>query len=323
MGANTVTQAMMAQDGKISLQYRCPPTGSEVTDQFNLALESIQASLLDMQSASEQMSVDAAQLLNDGQQLIDSMQHKMDQVERIAAATGQMSAGSEHTSQMSQEAETAAIDASDAVRQGTETAQHSQDSVKKLAHELTIAKDTVSKMAGSVEEIKAVLDVINKISEQTNLLALNAAIEAARAGEQGRGFAVVADEVRTLASQTRGSTEQIQETISSLVDSSNASVQSVQKCFTFADDSMKSVNDNEALLDTIETRAQHVRDSIREIASALEEQANASNEIANSTQTLTDLEERQADQSSEVVNRARSVESVSDNLRRLSNKFIA
>ncbi|MCC5880972.1 MAG: methyl-accepting chemotaxis protein [Idiomarina sp.] len=317
-----VTKAMVADNGQIVLDKRCPPTGSRVTEQFNTALDRIQQAMQSIESATGKTREYANHLLSDGEQLSQAMRNKLKEVERIATATEQMSASIEQTAEMAQQANDASAEASQSVIRGKQAVSLTQQSVTLLTSELSEARENVATMASSVEDIKSVLQVIDKVAEQTNLLALNAAIEAARAGDHGRGFAVVADEVRKLASQTRGSTEQIQSNIGRLVTSSDASVATVSRCLSHAESSLDAVTDSDEMLSTIEQHAQQVRDAVHTIASALEEQSNASNEIAQSAQALNQIEQEQSVQSDKVVSRARSLESVSDDLDRQSERFV-
>lgn len=317
-----VTKAMVRSDGTVALDQRCVDTGARVTEQFNAALDSIQRVVVEIEQATAQMKDDSAQLLDDGEALSNGMQQQLQQVERIASATEQMSASIEETSEMAQHANEASQAASESASQGKHAVAQSNQLVTDLANELVQAKTTVNAMAGSVEDIKNVLDVIDKVAEQTNLLALNAAIEAARAGEHGRGFAVVADEVRKLASQTRGSTEQIQDNIAQLVHGSTESVSKVEQCLALAQQSLDSVTDSDTLLGQINHHAERVQQAIHTIATALEEQANTSADVANSAQALNNIEQQQSQKSAEVVRRARSIGTVSQNLDTQAAKFV-
>jgi len=174
-------------------------------------------------------------------------QEMLMQVEQVATAVNEMSSTAMDISRNATEAEAFAIEANTSVKHGHDALLESNKISDKINISIKESTQIVNELKGYSNEIGAVIDVINSISEQTNLLALNAAIEAARAGEQGRGFAVVADEVRTLAGKTQTSTINIQDIITKL-----------QKQASKADEYMQS---NSYLIDDAQKVAQTVRES--------------------------------------------------------------
>jgi methyl-accepting chemotaxis protein len=165
-----------------------------------------------------------------------------------------------------------------------------------LSQDIREASSVIDRVGTDVENIIAVLQVIESISEQTNLLALNAAIEAARAGELGRGFAVVADEVRNLASKTQGSTEEIQNMIQKLQEGSRSAVDAMGKSMTRSDSAEKSVTETSEQLDLIAESVAVIMDMNAQIASASEEQSLVGGdigqrivEISDQTDELTEI----------------------------------
>lgn len=316
-----VTRDMLTKDGYIVLDQRCPPLDSTLIQQFNQVLDGIQSTMQTIERSSSTVKEEAQSLLHDGEVLSGGMQQKLAEVERIAAATEHISVNIAQTSSLAQRANGAVREASDNIVEGTRQMTNSRQSMTQLAKELQQARYNVDDMSSSVTDIRSVLEVIDKVAEQTNLLALNAAIEAARAGEHGRGFAVVADEVRKLASQTQGSTEQIQTNIARLVNASERSVQSVASCLEQADSSVDSIRHSERLLEIIETNAFEIRDGLQTIVGALEEQANSSNGIASSAQELRTMEQQQAEQAMHIAQIARSVNQVSADLDQEASRF--
>ncbi len=194
--------------------------------------------------------------------------------------------------------------------------------VEHLSGQLTTTADRVNQMALASADIRKVLDVIQAIAEQTNLLALNAAIEAARAGEQGRGFAVVADEVRTLASRTQASTGEIKEIIDRLVSNSADSVQVVQQSVSQLENTRKNAAESDALLQSILQAARLVADSAKTMSSAIGQQNLASEEVARSAQQLKTMAEEQAEKSDGVAGSANSLADLSAILTQETKKFI-
>ena len=158
--------------------------------------------------------------------------------------------------------------------------------IRDLARELTESASRVERLKQDSLAIGGVLDVIRGVAEQTNLLALNAAIEAARAGEQGRGFAVVADEVRTLASRTQQSTEEIQQMILQLQNGADLVATDMLQSHERADQGVKQATEADAALDAIAAAIQCVNERIFQVASAAEEQSAVAQEMSRGVQSI-------------------------------------
>lgn len=163
--------------------------------------------------------------------------------------------------------------------EGQSVVSNTVNSISSLADQIDTAANSIDKVSTDSQEIGRVLDVISGIAEQTNLLALNAAIEAARAGEQGRGFAVVADEVRSLASRTESSTQEIKAMIDSLQDSSKQAVEIMSSSKEQAESSVQNAQSAGEALDQITTSISTINDMAAQIATAAEEQTSVNEEI--------------------------------------------
>lgn len=315
------TEALVTKDGGIVLSTRCPDLNAPVITRFNGVLERLQAAIATIDASAGSLRKEAHQLRTNGESLSSGMQQKLHEVERIAAATEQMSQNIDNTSARARDASSFSAQSQQSASSGQLSAERTQRSVQSLSEQLASSRDKVATMAAAADEIKTVLDVIDGIAEQTNLLALNAAIEAARAGEHGRGFAVVADEVRTLASRTRGSTEQIQGIVGRLVNASKDSVSSVDACLEQLDDTMAAATESEDLLGQIAQSAHQVSTAVASIAEALEQQSAASGEIASSAQELSSMEQDQAAQGNRVLQAAVTLEQVTDELNNEAARF--
>lgn len=208
------------------------------------------------------------------------------ELDTVASAIEQMSVTAGEVAARMGDAAEAARSSSARAASGTKTAETTRSSMDALAHELSDTEKAMTQLDEQTGRIRGVLDVIRGVAEQTNLLALNAAIEAARAGEQGRGFAVVADEVRTLASRAQASADEIQTMIDSLLSSTSAAVSSMQASSQRSEDLGHQVYEVEQALEEINAGIGSITDMTHQVASAAEEQSQTSDSIAQSLSEL-------------------------------------
>ncbi|MFL0796230.1 MAG: methyl-accepting chemotaxis protein [Cellvibrionaceae bacterium] len=199
-----------------------------------------------------------------------------------------------------------ARDTYDSAQESLKATAASVQQIRSLSEQLQNTSTAADDLARSSEEIGQVLEVIRSVAEQTNLLALNAAIEAARAGEQGRGFAVVADEVRTLAQRTQESTEQIADIINTLQQNSKQMVGEISACMERGEESAARSEETSEVLNKMTDKAQHIMDLSTQIAAAVEEQTAVLGDINNRTsklQAMTLATEERSKNSYEVTDR--------------------
>ncbi|ELE7613043.1 TPA: methyl-accepting chemotaxis protein [Vibrio vulnificus] len=236
----------------------------------------------------------------------DNMSHRASEVDRLASGqreeTEQVATAMTEMTTTATEISSNANQAAQAARYAEENAHEAQtivnsaaSSVRELAGEVSKANDVISRLEGDVKNISSSLEVIQDIAEQTNLLALNAAIEAARAGEQGRGFAVVADEVRKLASRTQDSTGEIHQMINQLKAASDAAVKAMDASQARGESTVEEANAAAAALLKIIDSIGTIMDMNSLIATATEEQSIVGQEISERIVVISDQSSQSAD----------------------------
>lgn len=245
----------------------------------NTVVKNLASMVRDIVKDAEQVAAAAEELSTITEQSRQRVFNQNLQTEQVASAMTEMSATVHEVARNASRAAEAAQDANEQAKNGTSVVKQTIQSINGLATEVEKTSEAINKLKEDSVAIGAVLDVIRGIAEQTNLLALNAAIEAARAGEQGRGFAVVADEVRTLASRTQQSTQEIQGMIERLQTGANQAVSAMVQGKSAAKTSVdQAINAGESL-EIINRFIDTIKDMNTQIAAAAEEQSITAEEI--------------------------------------------
>ncbi|WP_027588785.1 methyl-accepting chemotaxis protein [Pseudomonas sp. RL] len=239
-----------------------------------------------LKHSSEELDSANRQLEAVSRKMASDSRTQFERTDQVATAMQEMSATSQEVARHTTEAAQAADSADAACEQGEQAMRLMVSSIASIREEISHTADVVHSLANDSARIGAVLEVIHGIAEQTNLLALNAAIEAARAGEQGRGFAVVADEVRNLARRTAESTAEIQQIIEAVQGGARNAVQAIESGQRSSGEGVGQVDRAVEILRGISEAVEAIRDMNRQIATAAEEQTSVAEEM---TRNLTDI----------------------------------
>lgn len=288
---------------------------------FNQFMEKLQGVVKDIVNASLPLS-QLAQNLN---QLTDDTNKTIDIQQRAAGhaktAVDEMTASVSAVAESAAEAASAAGDASAAADDGQTVVNDTVHRIQELASNVEDTAEVIRKLEADSNQVGVVLDVIKGIAEQTNLLALNAAIEAARAGEQGRGFAVVADEVRTLASRTQQSTEQIQKTIEQLQSAARSAVGVMAKGTEQATTSVETANKAGASLTVITETISRITSMNDQIARSTGDQQNVAKTISNNVDEIHSRTEETASSSKELASVGAELAQLAQHLEGIAKQF--
>jgi len=274
---------------------------------FNQVLENLQSMIASIQKLTTELGTGATDLSRTAAENSDGVTRQTDSISMVATAINEMQSAIEEVAGNASRASEVTREAEDKGQNGGRIIRQSSEQVQQLSAQISKAVNVIRQLSEDSNNITSVLDVIRGVAEQTNLLALNAAIEAARAGEQGRGFAVVADEVRTLAQRTQKSTEDIQTMITALQTGVSDIVAVMETGSEQASTAEELALNAETEIRAILEAMTNIADMNASVASATEEQTQVVEEINQNITQINDLAGESAD-------RSRAIDGISDSL---------
>ena len=301
--------------------YRGRDELGKIASSFNTMADHVQETLKELSKAVEQLAAAAEQTAAVSRQTSDGIHRQHLETDQVATAMHEMSATVQDVASNAASAAHAAEKADSEAEHGQQVVSQSIQVIDSLAREVEHAAKVIGELEDASATISSVVDVIRGIADQTNLLALNAAIEAARAGEQGRGFAVVADEVRSLASRTQHSTEEIQSMIEKVQSGARRAVEVMEKSCEKAEAGREQVADAGRVLEQITAAVATINDMNAMIASAAEEQSSVAEEINRNITNVSEIAEDTSDASRQNVETSRELSALAKHLHGLVQQF--
>ena len=293
----------------------------QMASAFNRFVTMIHSLVSDINQRASDVQQQATSGLGISEQLMHVSDNQSNATEQVATAFNEMVATSNEVAKNCSETAQAADQSQHHVVQGQTFIEKTTGSVEQLEKVIEDSNQAMSALAGESKNITTILDTIRGIAEQTNLLALNAAIEAARAGEQGRGFAVVADEVRTLAGRTAESTEEIDKMISSLVNKTSEVSEKLSSSLEHSRETAEATEQTREVFVSIQDSVSRIRDMATQIAAAAEEQHLVAEEINQNIISINTEALNAKDSSQQLKNGAQSLSSVSSELSSMVSRF--
>jgi len=317
----TISEGFSKGDLSIRMDESSHDEFASLAVHFNNAIENLSNIVSNVKSATDTLASNSLNLSAAITQIADNSRNQSSQATQAAAATEELNTSFMDVARNSANAAESAQKTSNLAAKGGEVVSRTINGMNIIFKSVKESANNIEKLGNSSQKIGEIVKVINDIAGQTNLLALNAAIEAARAGEQGRGFAVVADEVRKLAEKTTSATKEIVEMIQSIQHDTSTAVQTMQAGTKEVEAGVEMANEAGESLNQIVSSVQNVTDMIQQIATAAEQQSGAGRDIAQSLETVTGLTQQTAESAQHSSESTHNLNDLAHQLQQLVSGF--
>ena len=288
---------------------------------FDAMVGGLENTIRQVEEATIAVANSCGEISSSTEQMAAGAQEQTAQTTEVASAVEEMSKTILNNAQNASAAADTARRAKAAAEQGGKVVDETVEGMKQIAAVVNMSAATVQELGKSSNQIGEIISVIDDIADQTNLLALNAAIEAARAGEQGRGFAVVADEVRKLAERTTKATKEIAGMIKKIQNDTQGAVRSMEEGTKKVDSGIKLADKAGTSLKEIVGISQQLTDMVTQIAAANEEQSTASEQISKNVEAISAVTNESASGTQQIARAAEALNRLTDNLHQLVSRF--
>jgi methyl-accepting chemotaxis protein len=294
---------------------------SRLFDGFNSTVLNIKNMIMQVKEAVLSTSTASSEISSSAEEMAAGAQEQSSQTSEVAAAMEEMSRTIVETASNATVASEASKVSSDKANEGVSKVKDAKDGMTKIVESAETTGEIISSLTNKTDQIGEIAQVIDEIADQTNLLALNAAIEAARAGEQGRGFAVVADEVRKLAERTTKATKEIAETIKAIQTEAKEADTSMKNASGSVKEGMQLNDEVEEVLFAILESAENVTTQIGQVAAASEEQSATAEEVSTNVEAINNVSNESASVVQQIAASSEDLNKLTENLNQLVEQF--